>query len=113
VGVDRAADLQVPPGHVWSTTSRSDVIQYVPVAPGSLLGDLAMATTVPVIGPAIAFATPEDDLWFGRNPSDPSFGAHVFRSQPDGGHSGYWDRGRPALDAITAIALGTAPPSGL
>jgi len=110
VGVDRAADLCVPAGHVWSTTSRSDVIQYAPVAPGSLLGDLATAATVPVIGAGIAFAIPEDDLWFGRNPSDPSFGARVFRSQPDAGHVGYWDPGRPALDAITAIALGTVAP---
>ena len=110
VGVDNAADLHVPAGHVWSTTSRSDVIQYAPVAPRSLLGDLVTAAAIPLIGPAIAFATPEDDLWFGRNPSDPSFGGHVFRSQPEGGHLGYWDAGRPALDGITAIALGATPP---
>jgi hypothetical protein len=110
VGVDTAADLHMPAGHVWSTTSRSDVIQYAPVAPTSLIGDLVTAGTVPIAGPAIAFATPEDALWFGRNPSDPSFGARVFPSQPDAGHSGYWDRGRPALDAITAIVLGTTPP---
>jgi Alpha/beta hydrolase len=110
VGVDRAADLHVPAGHVWSTTSRSDVIQYTAVAPGGVLGDLVTAGTVPIIGPAVAFATPEDDLWFGRNPSDPSFGAEVFRSPADAGHVGYWDPGRPALDAITAIALGVTPP---
>jgi hypothetical protein len=109
VGVDTAADLHVPAGQVWSTTSRSDIIQYAPVAPNSLIGDLVTAATVPVIGPAIAFASPEDDLWFGRNPSDPSFGARVFPSQPDAGHSGYWDQGRPALDAITAIVLGATP----
>jgi hypothetical protein len=109
VGVDTAADLHVPAGHVWSTTSRTDVIQYVAVAPKSLLGDLVTAGTVPVVGSAIAFATPEDDLWFGPNPSDPPFGARVFHSQPDAGHVGYWDRGRPALDAITAIALGATP----
>jgi hypothetical protein len=110
VGVDTAADLHVPAGHVWSTTSRSDVIQYAPVAPTSLIGDLAAAATVPLIGPAIAFGTPEDHLWFGRNPSDPSFGARVFRSQPDAGHGGYWDPGGPALDAITAIVLGATQP---
>jgi hypothetical protein len=108
VGVDSAADLHTTTGQVWSTTSRSDVIQYLPVAPAGLPGDLLKSMTVPVIGPAIAFGTPEDDLWFGRNPSDPAFGAHVFESQPDGGHLGYWDPGRPALDTITAITLGTA-----
>ena len=110
VGVDRAADLHVPAGHVWSMTSRSDVIQYTAVAPHSVLGDLVTAGTVPVIGPAVAFATPEDDLWFGRNPSDSTFGGGVARSQPDAGHVGYWHPGRPALDAITAIALGATPP---
>jgi hypothetical protein len=108
VGVDSAADLHTTTGQVWSSTSRSDIIQYLPVAPGSLPGDLVRSMVVPVIGPAIAFGTPEDDLWFGRNPSDPAFGAHAFQSQPDGGHLGYWDPGRPALDTITAITLGTA-----
>jgi hypothetical protein len=108
VGVDSAAELHTTTGQVWSTTARSDVIQYLAVAPAGLPGDVVRSMAVPVIGPAVAFAAPEDDLWFGRNPSDPAFGAHVFRSQPDGGHLGYWDPGRPALDAITAITLGTA-----
>jgi Alpha/beta hydrolase len=108
VGVDSAADLHVPAGQVWSTTSRDDVIQYLPVAPRGMLGDLVTSALMPAIGPAIAFGRPGDDLWFGRNPSDPGFGAHVFASQPHAGHLGYWDPGRPALDRITEIALGTA-----
>ena len=108
VGVDSAAHLSVPPGQVWSTTSRSDIIQYAAVAPRSVIEDLVTAGTVPLIGPAVAFATPEDALWFGRNPSESAFGARVFASQPDAGHLGYWDPGRPALDAITSITLGTA-----
>jgi hypothetical protein len=98
----------MPPGQVWSTTSRSDVIQYLPVAPGSVLGDLVKSVMMPVIGPVVAFGTPEDDLWFGHNPSDSAFGARVFASQLDAGHLGYWDPDRPALDALTAITLGTA-----
>jgi hypothetical protein len=108
VGVDSAAQLRVPRGQIWSTTSRSDIIQYAAVAPRSVIADVVTAGTMPVIWPAVAFATPEDDLWFGRNPSDPAFGARVFASQPDAGHLGYWDPGRPALDAITSITLGTA-----
>ena len=53
-----------------------------------------------------AFLPPEDELWHGRNPSDASFGARVFRSQPGAGHSGYWDPGHPALDALAAITVG-------
>ncbi len=51
---------------------------------------------------------PGRDLWFGPNPSDPAFGAHVFASQFAAGHLGYWDPGGVALDAITGITLGSA-----
>jgi hypothetical protein len=104
VGVDSAHDLHA--GRVWSSTSRSDVIQYLPVAPKSLPGDLAVSALSPVAGALWAFGRPEDDLYFGTNPSDPDFGARVFASRPDGGHLGYWDRGGPALDAITEITVG-------
>ncbi|GAB1645015.1 alpha/beta hydrolase [Krasilnikovia sp. MM14-A1259] len=105
VGVDSAAALRVPSGHVWSSTSRSDIIQYAAVSPRSLVGGAAVTAVLP--GLAVqAFGRPEDDLWFGHNPSDPGFGARVFASQADAGHLGYWDRGRPALDAITDITVG-------
>ena len=104
VGVDSAEELHA--GQVWSSTSRSDVIQYLPVAPKSLAVDLAVTALSPVVGALFAFGQPEDDLWFGTNPSDPAFGARVFASQPDGGHLGYWDPGQPALDAITEITVG-------
>ncbi|RZU52001.1 alpha/beta hydrolase family protein [Krasilnikovia cinnamomea] len=106
VGVNSAGALSVPTGHVWSSTSRSDIIQYAALAPRGLAADLAVTATVPGLGAVLAFGRPEDDLWFGRNPSDPAFGARVFASQPDAGHLGYWDRGRPALDAITNITVG-------
>ncbi|GIF19410.1 putative alpha/beta hydrolase family esterase [Actinoplanes tereljensis] len=108
VGVDTAGDLAVPAGHVWSSTSRSDIIQYAAPAPGSLLKKLELAAAVPIIGPALAFSRPHQDLWFGHNPSDPSFGACLFPSSPDAGHLGYWDRGSPSLDALASITLGTA-----
>jgi hypothetical protein len=106
VGVDRAADLHVPAGQIWSSTSRSDVIQYAAVAPADLLRDLAITGTG---NPLLAFGAPARDLWFGHNPSDPAFGARVFASQADGGHVGYWDPGRPALDALADITLGRNP----
>jgi hypothetical protein len=108
VGVESADRLHVPAGQVWSSTSRSDVIQYVAMSPGSLVRDLGIAGAMPVSG-LLAFGLPERDVWFGRNPSDTTFGAHVFTSQADGGHLGYWDRGRPALDALASITLGIAP----
>jgi hypothetical protein len=107
VGSDTAAALNVPAGQVWATTARDDVIQWAAVAPGGLIRDVAVSAAVPGVGPWLAFGRPEDDLWFGRNPSDPAFGAHVFASG-SGGHVGYWEPGNPALDTMAAITLGTA-----
>ena len=108
VGVASASQLHVPPGEVWSTTARSDIVRFA-MSPRDLLNDVATAAALPpVLGPALALATPPEQLWFGRDPNDPAFGGHVFASQPDAGHVGYWDRGRPALDAIASIAVGVA-----
>jgi hypothetical protein len=104
VGVDSARDLHA--GRIWSSTSHSDVIQYLPVAPKSLPGDLAAGALLPPAGALWAFGRPEDHLYFGTNPSDPAFGARVFASDAGGGHLGYWDRGGRALDAITEITVG-------
>ncbi len=108
VGVDSAHDLRVRSGEVWSSTSRSDIIQYAAVGPIGLARDLAVAGSVPVAGPVLAFGRPERDLWFGHNPSDPGFGARVFASSPGGGHVGYWEPGSPSLDTLAAITLGAA-----
>jgi pimeloyl-ACP methyl ester carboxylesterase len=108
VGVDAARDLAVPPDRVWSTTSRNDIIQYATPSPAAFARDLMVAATVPGAGPLLAFGTPENDLWFGHNPSDPAFGGHTFPSSPDAGHLGYWDPDSPSLDALAAITLGTA-----
>jgi hypothetical protein len=108
VGVDSVTGLHSAPGQVWSTTSESDVIQYTAVAPGDFLRDLAVTHLAPAaVGPPL-FGRPEDDLWHGHNPSDPEFGARVFATGPDAGHLGYWDPGRPDLDALANITLGGA-----
>ncbi|WP_433300701.1 alpha/beta hydrolase [Actinoplanes sp. CA-030573] len=107
VGVAAARDLAVPPGHVWATTSRSDIIQYATPAPGAFLRDVATSVALPPAAVA-AFGTPERDLWFGRNPADPAFGAHTFPSATGAGHLGYWQSGSSSLDELAAITLGTA-----
>jgi hypothetical protein len=101
VGVNSAAQLHAPPGHVWSSTSGSDVIQYAAVSPRGLAEELTRA--------GFGVVEPERHLWFGENPSDPQFGARVFASRPGGGHLGYWDPGSRSLDALAAITLGRAP----
>jgi hypothetical protein len=103
VGADSAAELRVPAGRVWASTSWSDVIQWAAVSPGSLAEDLAVSRLPG--GALVAFGRPEDNLYFGTNPSDPAFGARVFASPPGAGHLGYWAEGS-ALDALTNIAVG-------
>ncbi|BCJ44345.1 hypothetical protein GCM10010168_11580 [Actinoplanes ianthinogenes] len=95
VGVDSVRQLGIPADRVFASTSISDPIQYLAVAPGR-----------PGLGPPL---TPTEHLWFGHDPSDPRFGARVFGTQWNGGHVGYWDQGKPALDALARITLGGAP----
>ncbi|MDR7279407.1 alpha/beta hydrolase [Catenuloplanes atrovinosus] len=103
-GVAHATELGVP--EVWASTSITDPIQHLPVSPVSAVTDALVTAAVPGMGAALAYGTPEDALWHGHNPADPRFGARVFPSQADAGHLGYWDRGGPALDALSRIALG-------
>ncbi|AGZ39252.1 alpha/beta hydrolase [Actinoplanes friuliensis] len=106
VGVDSAAELHgAPAGRVWSSTSYTDVIQWAAVSPKSLVEDLIVGQAVPG-GALTAFARPENDLFYGTNPSDPAFGARVFASRPDAGHDGYWNAGSESLDTLAAITTG-------
>ncbi|WP_306215918.1 alpha/beta hydrolase [Actinoplanes sp. RD1] len=107
VGVDHAGDLRVPRSEVYAMTAFSDPVQWAAVAPDALARDLLVSRAIPG-GAAHAFLRPEDELFFGRNPADPAFGARSVASQPDAGHVGYWDEGRPALDALARIVTGRA-----
>lgn len=95
VGVDSVRQLGIPADRVFAATSLSDPIQRLAVNPVNL---------APGPPPHLT-----EDLWFGHDPSDPGFGARVFGSQWDAGHLGYWEPGRPALDALARITLGGRP----
>ncbi|MEW2381227.1 alpha/beta hydrolase [Micromonospora sp. NPDC047707] len=103
VGVDHARDLGLPPGQVWASTAADDVIRLA--RPADELLRRPLLGTSP-IGAAVALLDgPERALWFGRDPSDPSFGGRTF---PSGryGHTGYWEPGNPALDGMARVVLG-------
>ncbi|MFB9237427.1 alpha/beta hydrolase [Plantactinospora siamensis] len=108
VGVEHAADLGLPAGRVWATTAGDDPIQYAARRPAGLLGDALRPVGPPDLPPGWALAAPGRELWFGRNPVDPAFGAGVFAGTPHG-HGGYWDAGNPALDGMARIVLGGHP----
>ncbi|WIM97174.1 alpha/beta hydrolase [Actinoplanes oblitus] len=100
VGVDSAAQLRLPADRVFASTSISDPIQY---------GAVSLDTAARHLVPGLPVTGPADRLWFGHNPADPEFGARVFGSQWNGGHLGYWEPGKPALDALARITLGGTP----
>ncbi len=103
VGVDHASALGLPPTRVWSSTASDDPIAYL--APGwkepfIRLGAELSNPLWPDPRPR-----PNEDLWFGRNPTYPGFGGQVFTGDPHG-HSGYWRADNDALTDIARIALG-------
>ncbi|GIF54356.1 alpha/beta hydrolase [Asanoa iriomotensis] len=103
VGTDEASTLGIPPSHVWSSTAANDPIAYL--APGwrEPFNRAAALLTDP-LSPDLR-PRPSEDLWFGRNPTDPAFGGRVFTGEPFG-HSGYWRADNDALTDIAQIALG-------
>ncbi len=89
VGVDNAADLHVPPDHVWSGTAGLDIIDYATPSPNPIDHTL--------LGP--------DHHWFGMNPSDPAFGGRTIPTSPWAGHGGYWAH-QESVDGMAKIVSG-------
>lgn len=85
-GVLHVSQLHRPDGTVYSTTADADPILW---------------THSPLLG------YNADRL--GADPSDPRFGAHVFRSNPEAGHSDYWREDNPSLKSFGRIATGQEP----
>ncbi|WP_344138214.1 alpha/beta hydrolase, partial [Luedemannella flava] len=103
VGVPDVGDLRLPAGHVWSSTVADDPVAHFAPGFGQFARDLGHNLTAP-FSRTYGDTVPDVELWHGRNPSDPGFGANVFVSDPGGGHSGYF--GGSGLDNIARITLG-------
>ncbi|GAA4861396.1 alpha/beta hydrolase [Saccharopolyspora cebuensis] len=88
VGVDHASELGAAPGHVWSGTSSLDIIEYATPSPNPL-----------------DYHDPFDDHWFGRDPSDPSFGARELPVRDQSYHSDYWKYDE-SLDGMARVVAG-------
>ena len=103
VGVPTVDGLHLPAGHVWSSTAANDPIDHLAPGFGQVLDDVRHDLTAP-LSRWYGDPLPDEELWHGRNPSTSTFGAHVFASDPRGGHSGYFTG--VGLDNIVRIALG-------
>jgi hypothetical protein len=103
-GVDRAGELGLPAGHVWSSTAASDPVQRFAPGFGQIIADGLANLRHPFSFHHYGDARPDVLLWHGRNPSADGFGAHVFTSDPEGGHGGYWQGS--GLDNLARITLG-------
>ncbi|MFD1832968.1 alpha/beta hydrolase [Streptomyces desertarenae] len=82
MGVDKAADLQVDPDHVWVGATQQD--------------------------PIVKHAS---NLTLGINPAREGFGAQPIAVN-DGGHSSYWDSGKESLRNQGRIIVGHRPNTG-
>ncbi|WP_263251648.1 alpha/beta hydrolase family protein [Saccharopolyspora rosea] len=117
VGVDHAADLGVPPDHVWSGTAGLDAIDYATPSPNPLdYGPFDTDLTRRPGWPWEGFASPggdHDDHWFGRNPSDPSFGGRQLPVHTWSYHGDYWkyDESLNGMARVVANHTGSAAPT--
>src|SRR5690606_8953569 len=88
VGVEHANNLGMPPDHVWSGTAGLDEIKVARKLDPSDWD-------------------PSNDMWFGKNPSDPSFGGRQLPTGFWAGHSDYWDT-KESFDGMARIVAGKA-----
>lgn len=96
VGVNHAAQLGIPPSHVWAGANSHDPVPDL-ANPWTSLND-------PNAG------------WFGNNPASSAFGGQVFNANDDptrsfsglsfSAHSSYWDPGSSSLNNMAKIVDG-------
>ena len=115
VGARHAADLGVAPEHVWVGAAPGDPVAALPSR---------LNTAVPLLSPLLPVleqplsqrftGRPAPELWFGRDPADPGFGARRFPVDDGSGsgfasaHSHYLDPGSRSLETIARIVTGPA-----
>ncbi len=89
----------MPPEHVWSGTSRLDLIDYLTPSPNPI--DYLVEEPF------------DDHQWFGRNPSNEHFGARRLPVDNWAGHGGYWDHPESVDAMAKVVANKTQPTDGV
>jgi hypothetical protein len=92
VGVDRAEDLNLPPGSVFAAQARGDVINHAPSMRPLAIGAILGGPIGLVQGAVWALGRTEvgDRLTHGLDPTAPSFGAQYVETG-EFGHGEYFD----------------------
>ena len=109
VGVDRAEDLNLPPGSVFAAQARGDVINHAPSMRPLAIGAVLAGPIGLLHGAVWALGRTEvgDRLTHGLDPTAPSFGAQYVETG-EFGHSEYFDD--PAhLVHIARVVMDQAP----
>jgi hypothetical protein len=112
VGVDKASDLGLPPGHVWDGAAADDPITHLPSK-----GDVVAGAVAGPLGPVLTNTVDPHRLWYGRDPASSDFGANRFTvndlggetwNNPVGPHTKYLSPtiGGPSLNNIGNIVAG-------
>ena len=106
VGVNNAADLGIPPDHVWASHAAFD-----PIPPASASESWFLDTVDSLSQGMLGTDKPApDDLIFGKDPTSAEFGGHTFSSDWDKpvveAHGSYWDDENAARKNMANIITG-------
>ncbi|MEV7596378.1 alpha/beta hydrolase [Kitasatospora sp. NPDC089797] len=101
-GVDTAKDLHIDPSHVYAAQSQADMIGMAAAMDPGGAADNAWDNLRADFG----FDDGDHHLIHGRQTTTPQFGATVLPTNPDGGHSDYWNDGSPTLAAMGQVIAG-------
>ncbi|WP_342786818.1 alpha/beta hydrolase [Streptomyces qinzhouensis] len=116
VGVDRAADLGVPPQRVYVGAADNDIVTKLPTVPEALMHATGVAVRLPV--PGFLSDPGGDDIYFGKDPAGKAFGAQRFAvddgphpvldGEPIAAHSQYFtpETDRVSADNIARVVAG-------
>ncbi|MER7752787.1 alpha/beta hydrolase [Kitasatospora sp. NPDC097643] len=101
-GVEHAKDLRIDPNHVYAAQSQADAIGWAAaVDPGGMADNF-----VDNVKSSWGFGDGDHHLIHGRQTTVPQFGAQVLPTNPEGGHSDYWNDDSPTLPAMGRIIAG-------
>ncbi|MFF2080932.1 alpha/beta hydrolase [Kitasatospora sp. NPDC058162] len=101
-GVETAKDLRIDPSHVYAAQSPADAIGWAAATDPGGVGDNIWDNIKTDFG----FGDGDHHLMYGRQTTAPQFGATVLPTDPNAGHSDYWNADSPTLVSMGKIMAG-------